>query len=70
MLLRVTCETVAMILLAVALAPAFSTPWIGLTLTGVIMVLASYVLIGVGPRTLGRQHPYRIGLALAGPVGH
>ncbi|HKN56956.1 MAG TPA: hemolysin family protein, partial [Amycolatopsis sp.] len=28
----------------------------------------SYVLIGVGPRTLGRQHPYRIGMVVAGPV--
>ncbi|GAA1385191.1 hemolysin family protein [Pseudonocardia kongjuensis] len=68
MLLRVTCETVAVILLAVALAPLFSAPWIGLLLTGVIMVIASYVLVGVGPRTLGRQHPYRIGLLLAAPI--
>ena len=68
MLLRVTCETVAIILLAVALAPLFSATWIGLLLTGVLMVLASYVLVGVGPRTLGRQHPYRIGLLLAGPI--
>ncbi|MEJ8279346.1 hemolysin family protein [Pseudonocardia spirodelae] len=68
MLLRVTCETVAVILLALALAPLFSATWIGLVLTGVIMVLASYVLIGVGPRTLGRQHPYRIGLLLAAPI--
>ncbi|MEQ3554719.1 hemolysin family protein [Pseudonocardia nematodicida] len=68
MLLRVICEVAAIIVLAVALAPLFSSPWIGLLITGVIMVLASYVLVGVGPRTLGRQHPYRIGLALAGPV--
>ncbi|ANY05397.1 hemolysin family protein [Pseudonocardia sp. HH130630-07] len=68
MLLRVTCETAAVILLAIVLAPLFPAPWIGLLLTGVIMVLASYVLIGVGPRTLGRQHPYRIGLLLAAPI--
>ncbi|BBG03460.1 MULTISPECIES: hemolysin family protein [Pseudonocardia] len=68
MLLRVTCETVAVILLAIALAPLFSAPWIGLVLTAVIMVLASYILVGVGPRTLGRQHPYRIGLLLAAPI--
>jgi CBS domain containing-hemolysin-like protein len=32
------------------------------------MVVVSYVFVGVGPRTLGRQHPYRIGMVLAAPV--
>jgi len=32
------------------------------------MVVVSYVLIGVGPRTIGRQHPYRVGTLVAGPV--
>jgi CBS domain containing-hemolysin-like protein len=32
------------------------------------MVVVSYVLIGVGPRTIGRQHPYGIGLLLAAPI--
>jgi CBS domain containing-hemolysin-like protein len=32
------------------------------------MVVVSYVLVGVGPRTLGRQHPYRLALATAGAV--
>ena len=31
------------------------------------MVVVCYVVIGVLPRTLGRQHPYRVGL-LAAPV--
>jgi len=31
-------------------------------------VVVSYVFIGVGPRTLGRQHPYSIGMVLAAPV--
>ena len=30
-----------------------------LALTVLIMVIASYVLVGVGPRTLGKQHPER-----------
>ncbi len=68
LLLRLTAETAATVLLASALAPEFASPWIGVLLAGVIMVVVSYVLIGVGPRTLGRQHPYRIGLLLAGPV--
>ncbi len=68
LLLRLTTETAATVLIVVALAPAFSAPWIGVLLAGVIMVVVSYVLIGVGPRTLGRQHPYRVGLLVAGPV--
>jgi CBS domain containing-hemolysin-like protein len=32
------------------------------------MVVVSYVLIGVGPRTTGRQHPYRVALVGAGVV--
>jgi len=68
LLLRLAAETAATVLLAVALAPVFSAPWIGVLLAGVIMVVVSYVLIGVGPRTLGRQHPYRVGLLVAAPV--
>jgi CBS domain containing-hemolysin-like protein len=32
------------------------------------MLVVSYVLVGVGPRTIGRQHPYRVSLVAAGPV--
>jgi CBS domain containing-hemolysin-like protein len=32
------------------------------------MIVVSYVLVGVGPRTLGRQHPYSVGLVAAGVV--
>jgi CBS domain containing-hemolysin-like protein len=33
-----------------------------------IMVVVSYIAIGVGPRTIGRQHPERVALAAARPV--
>ncbi len=32
------------------------------------MLVVSYVLVGVGPRTIGRQHPYAVGLAAAAPI--
>ena len=41
--------------------------WVGVALVAV-MVLVTYVAIGVLPRTIGRQHPYSVGLALAGPT--
>jgi CBS domain containing-hemolysin-like protein len=37
-------------------------------ITAVAMVLVSYVVIGVGPRTLGRQNAYSIALAAALPL--
>ena len=46
----------------------FATPWVGALVAAGAMVVVSYVFIGVGPRTLGRQHPYRIGMLLAAPV--
>jgi CBS domain containing-hemolysin-like protein len=68
LLLRLAAETGATVMLAVALIQIFDRDWAGALTAGAIMVVVSYVLIGVGPRTLGRQHPYRIGLAIAAPI--
>ena len=40
----------------------------GLLVTAAIMVVIDYVAIGVGPRTIGRQHAYSIALAAALPL--
>jgi CBS domain containing-hemolysin-like protein len=42
--------------------------WSAVVFTAGVMVLVSYVLVGVGPRTIGRQHPYRVALRAAGLV--
>jgi CBS domain containing-hemolysin-like protein len=68
LLLRLAAETAATVLLTVALSIEMEPPWVGALTAGGIMLVVSYVLIGVGPRTLGRQHPYRVGLAVATPV--
>ncbi|MEN3299929.1 hemolysin family protein, partial [Pseudonocardia sp.] len=68
LLLRLMAETAATVLLAVALASWITPPGLGVLLAAVIMVVVSYVLIGVGPRTVGRQHPYAVGLVVAVPV--
>ncbi|MCF7547805.1 hemolysin family protein [Pseudonocardia sp. WMMC193] len=67
-LLRLMGETVATVLLTIALASWIDPPWLGVLLAAAIMVVVSYVLIGVGPRTLGRQHPYALGMAVAAPI--
>ncbi|MEP6563473.1 MAG: hemolysin family protein, partial [Nakamurella sp.] len=68
LLLRTAAEITATVLVAkVALSNLGFKLWVGLGLVA-IMVLVTYVAIGVLPRTIGRQHPYSVGLALAGPT--
>ncbi|SIS08293.1 hemolysin family protein [Williamsia sterculiae] len=60
-LLRILCEIGATALLATYTVRAVGVAG-GLTIAVVAMVLASYLIIGVGPRTLGRQHAYAIAI--------
>jgi CBS domain containing-hemolysin-like protein len=57
LLVRKTCELSATVLLSAVLLEIFDDPE-ALFLTVVIMVVVSYVIVGVGPRTLGRQNPH------------
>ncbi|NMN94635.1 hemolysin family protein [Antrihabitans stalactiti] len=66
-LLRILCEITSTVLLAGALIELMGTSG-ALIVTAVVMVLVDYVVIGVGPRTLGRQHAYTIALAAAVPL--
>ncbi|MFD4407811.1 hemolysin family protein [Nocardia sp. NPDC058499] len=66
-LLRILCEITATVLLAAALTQFMDSAW-ALLVTAVVMVLVSYVVIGVGPRTLGRQHAYSIALTAGLPL--
>jgi CBS domain containing-hemolysin-like protein len=68
LLLRLAAETTATVLATVAFVQIFDSVWKGALVAAAAMVVVSYVFIGVGPRTLGRQHPYRIGVLLATPV--
>ncbi|OBI95240.1 hemolysin family protein [Mycobacterium asiaticum] len=66
-LLRIVCEITATALLVVYFRHKVSMDW-GLFYAAAIMVVTSFVVIGVGPRTLGRQHAYSISLATALPL--
>ncbi|WP_027499969.1 hemolysin family protein [Rhodococcus sp. UNC363MFTsu5.1] len=66
-LLRILAEITATVLLAAALLDMLDRSW-ALLVTAVVMVLIVYVAIGVGPRTIGRQHAYSITLAAALPL--
>ena len=68
LLLRLTCEMTATVLVTVAsLQLLASTGW-ALAVAVLVMLVVSYVLVGVGPRTIGRLHPYGLGTVVAAPV--
>ncbi|MGV0646202.1 hemolysin family protein [Mycolicibacterium sp. XJ879] len=66
-LLRIACEVGATVLLAAYLDGHLGVTW-GLFVAAAIMVVVSFVVIGVGPRTIGRQHAYTIALLAALPL--
>jgi CBS domain containing-hemolysin-like protein len=66
-LLRIICEVMATVLLAAYFYRHLSRDW-GLFAAAATMVVISFVVIGVGPRTLGRQNAYSISLVAALPL--
>ena len=66
-LLRITCEITATVLLVLFLNENFGLSW-ALFGAAATMVVTSFVVMGVGPRTLGRQHAYSISLTTAVPL--
>ncbi len=78
LLLRTVCETTAIVLVALVVAGAATSggtrdglldpTWLQVLVAAGVMVVVSYIAVGVGPRTLGRQHSERVGLLTAGPL--
>jgi len=66
-LLRITCEVSATVLLVSYLDGYLGVSW-GLFAAAATMVVVSFVVIGVGPRTVGRQNAYTIALGAALPL--
>lgn len=68
LLLRLLAETASIVLVALVVADRVdSLPWRLLFAVG-IMAPVSFVAIGVGPRTLGRQNAEKVALLSAAPV--
>src|SRR5436305_7892043 len=62
LLLRIVCETFAAVLVTVLLYNLWGRGWRTVLTAAAVLVVISYVLGGVGPRTLGRQGAYGTGL--------
>jgi magnesium and cobalt exporter, CNNM family len=68
LLLRVVCEITATVLVTLLIIDLLGSTWLRVVTAAGIMVVLSYIVIGVGPRTIGRQHAERVGLIAARPV--
>lgn len=68
LLLRILAETASIVLVAAVVADLVHGLWTNVVIAVSIMALVSFVVIGVGPRTLGRQHSEAIAVKSALPV--
>jgi CBS domain containing-hemolysin-like protein len=65
LLLRLMCELTATTLVALVAVDTFGAGWTAALVTAGAMTVVSFVVVGVAPRTLGRQHAYAVGRATA-----
>ncbi|NES29106.1 DUF21 domain-containing protein [Micromonospora terminaliae] len=65
LLLRLLAELTATTLVALVAVDTFGAGWRAALVTAGAMAVVSFVVVGVAPRTLGRQHAYAVGRAVA-----
>ena len=80
LLIRVVGELTAAVMVTMVCVRRFGLTWGAGAIAAAVMVVVSYVAIGVGPRTLGRQHAPRIAIVgaavllplsrILGPLAH
>lgn len=66
-LLRLASELTATTLVALVAVDTFGLGWAAALTAAGAMTIISFVLVGIGPRTIGRQHAYTVG-RLAAPA--
>ncbi len=68
LLLQVAAELLAATLVAAVLVHRLGFGWRAVLISAGVTTLVTFVLAAVGPRTLGRQHPYPVALRTAAVV--
>ena len=66
--IRTVCEISVIVLVALVVFGIFDATWERVLITAGPMIVISYVLWGVAPRTLGQQHHDKVACAVAGPL--
>jgi CBS domain containing-hemolysin-like protein len=66
--IRTVCEISVIVLVALVVFGIFDATWERVLITAGPMIVISYVLWGVAPRTLGQQHHDRVACGVAGPL--
>jgi CBS domain containing-hemolysin-like protein len=61
LLLRLLCELTATTLVALVAVDTWHAGWTAALVTAGAMTVVSFVVVGVAPRTIGRQHAYSVG---------
>src|SRR3954470_5384838 len=68
-LLRLLCEVSAIVIMTREFLRVYDDDWLPAAFTTIgVMLVVSFVAIGVAPRTLGRQHNERVALLSAAPL--
>lgn len=65
---RLLLEISATVLVTIVYVEHFAELWQRILFPVVTMVAVSFIVLGVAPRTLGRQHAEKVALASAGPL--
>ncbi|MDG4827603.1 hemolysin family protein [Asanoa sp. WMMD1127] len=65
LLLRLICELTATTLAALVAVDTWGAGWRAALVTASAMTVVSFVVVGVAPRTIGRQNAYAVGRATA-----
>ena len=69
LLMRLLCEIAAIVIVTQLVRDAFDGAfWKSLATSIGVMTVVSFVVVGVAPRTVGRQHSERVALVAAGPI--
>jgi CBS domain containing-hemolysin-like protein len=68
LLLRLLCELTATTMVALVVITGVAAGWLAALITAGTMTVVSFVVVGVGPRTIGRQHAYVVGRIAAPAV--
>ena len=68
LLLRMACEVGAIVLVTLLVADYVDGWWPAVLTSIGVMLMVSFVVVGVAPRTLGRQHATQVALVSAAPL--